>query len=345
MSARAAWAGAMASRSRRSRFEVLSRIPLDQSRRDDHQLTRPPGALHVLGWPQAGVRGTARRHMQNDMIKEFIAQKEGIRRRSGGAHRGGQIRVLSHPANSPGLVYGTTSARRVRRRTRSGHLTPPAVRVRAGVRRAGGPTWKTSRRGVVLLNQQRLRTARQAAGGAPHLGERYAERRREEGEAMRLRTPRRRRRSATASSPSQHRARGIQALAAVLEGRSRCNKTFDEVWLCHEEAVTVACAHSRSREETGCPLTMTARRLYFLERLTDQMEERRWATSGNRQMGGSSGRSPQGIRRWDRGLGYQVPDQDDRGQKAWSASTSTSERREDGEFSRSRGLERGRWRA
>jgi len=84
--------------------------------------------------------------------------------------------------------------------------------------------------------------------------------------------------SATAQQPLNNIARvAIQALAAVLGGaQSLHTNSFDEVLaLPTEEAVTVALRTQQIvAEETGVPLTIDPLGgSYFLEHLTDQMEE------------------------------------------------------------------------
>ena len=88
--------------------------------------------------------------------------------------------------------------------------------------------------------------------------------------------------SATAQQPLNNIARvAIQALAAVLGGaQSLHTNSFDEVLaLPTEDAVTVALRTQQIiAEETGAPLTIDPLGgAYFLERLTDQMEERAMA--------------------------------------------------------------------
>src|SRR5216683_3851564 len=88
--------------------------------------------------------------------------------------------------------------------------------------------------------------------------------------------------SATAQQPLNNVARvAIQALAAVLGGaQSLHTNSFDEVLaLPTEEAVTVALRTQQIiAEETGAPLTIDPLGgSYFLERLTDQMEEQAMA--------------------------------------------------------------------
>src|SRR5574337_1645246 len=84
--------------------------------------------------------------------------------------------------------------------------------------------------------------------------------------------------SATAQQPLNNIARvALQALAAVLGGaQSLHTNSYDETWaLPTEEAVTVALRTQQIvAEETGAPLTIDPLGgAYFLERLTDQMEE------------------------------------------------------------------------
>src|SRR2546429_3752426 len=87
---------------------------------------------------------------------------------------------------------------------------------------------------------------------------------------------------ATAQQPLNNVARvAIQALAAVLGGaQSLHTNSYDETWaLPTEDAVTVALRTQQIiAEETGVPLTIDPLGgSYFLERLTDQMEEQAMA--------------------------------------------------------------------
>jgi methylmalonyl-CoA mutase N-terminal domain/subunit len=84
--------------------------------------------------------------------------------------------------------------------------------------------------------------------------------------------------SATAQQPLNNVARvALQALAAVLGGaQSLHTNSYDETWaLPTEEAVTVALRTQQIvAEETGVPLVIDPLGgAYYLERLTDQMEE------------------------------------------------------------------------
>ncbi len=88
--------------------------------------------------------------------------------------------------------------------------------------------------------------------------------------------------SATAQQPLNNVARvALQALAAVLGGaQSLHTNSYDETWaLPTEEAVTVALRTQQIiAEETGVPLVMDPLGgSYYLERLTDQMEAAAWA--------------------------------------------------------------------
>ena len=88
--------------------------------------------------------------------------------------------------------------------------------------------------------------------------------------------------SATAQQPLNNIARvALQALAAVLGGaQSLHTNSYDETWaLPTEEAVTVALRSQQViAEETGVPLVIDPLGgSYYLERLTDQMEEAAWA--------------------------------------------------------------------
>ncbi|MBI4241270.1 MAG: methylmalonyl-CoA mutase, partial [Candidatus Rokubacteria bacterium] len=88
--------------------------------------------------------------------------------------------------------------------------------------------------------------------------------------------------SATAQQPLNNIARiALQALAAVLGGaQSLHTNSYDETWaLPTEEAVTVALRTQQIiAEETGVPLVIDPLGgSYYLERLTDEMEEAAWA--------------------------------------------------------------------
>jgi methylmalonyl-CoA mutase N-terminal domain/subunit len=88
--------------------------------------------------------------------------------------------------------------------------------------------------------------------------------------------------AATAQQPLNNIARvALQALAAVLGGaQSLHTNSYDETWaLPTEEAVTVALRTQQIiAEETGVPLVIDPLGgSYYLERLTDQMEEAAWA--------------------------------------------------------------------
>ncbi|MBI2153407.1 MAG: methylmalonyl-CoA mutase family protein [Candidatus Rokubacteria bacterium] len=88
--------------------------------------------------------------------------------------------------------------------------------------------------------------------------------------------------SATAQQPLNNIARvALQALAAVLGGaQSLHTNSYDETWaLPTEEAVTVALRTQQIiAEETGVPLTIDPLGgSFYLEALTDQMEEAAWA--------------------------------------------------------------------
>ncbi|MCI0547789.1 MAG: methylmalonyl-CoA mutase family protein [Candidatus Rokubacteria bacterium] len=107
-----------------------------------------------------------------------------------------------------------------------------------------------------------------------------------EPESMRLRTHTQTAGvSATAQQPLNNVARvALQALAAVLGGaQSLHTNSFDEVLaLPTEQAVTVALRTQQIvAEETGVPLTIDPLGgSYFLERLTDEMEQRAMAYIG-----------------------------------------------------------------
>src|SRR5574342_517476 len=119
----------------------------------------------------------------------------------------------------------------------------------------------------------KLRAARRL--WARHMKDRYGARK---AESMRLRTHTQTAGvSATAQQPLNNIARvALQALAAVLVGaQSLHTNSYDETWaLPTEEAVTIALRTQQIlAEETGVALTIDPLGgSYFLERLTDQME-------------------------------------------------------------------------
>jgi methylmalonyl-CoA mutase N-terminal domain/subunit len=119
----------------------------------------------------------------------------------------------------------------------------------------------------------KLRAARRI--WARFMKERY---RAQKPESMRLRTHTQTAGvSATAQQPLNNVARvALQALAAVLGGaQSLHTNSYDETWaLPTEEAVTVALRTQQIiAEETGAPLTVDPLGgSYYLERMTDQME-------------------------------------------------------------------------
>ena len=124
----------------------------------------------------------------------------------------------------------------------------------------------------------KLRAARRI--WAKVMRERFAARR---PESMRLRTHTQTAGvSATAQQPLNNIARvALQALAAVLGGaQSLHTNSYDETWaLPTEEAVTVALRTQQIiAEETGVPLTIDPLGgSYYLETLTDRIEEAAWA--------------------------------------------------------------------
>ncbi len=124
----------------------------------------------------------------------------------------------------------------------------------------------------------KLRAARRI--WAKVMRERFAARR---PESMRLRTHTQTAGvSATAQQPLNNIARvALQALAAVLGGaQSLHTNSYDETWaLPTEEAVTVALRTQQIiAEETGVPLTIDPMGgSYYLEALTDRIEEAAWA--------------------------------------------------------------------
>ncbi|MFQ5962443.1 MAG: methylmalonyl-CoA mutase family protein, partial [Candidatus Methylomirabilales bacterium] len=88
--------------------------------------------------------------------------------------------------------------------------------------------------------------------------------------------------SATAQQPLNNIARvALQAFAAVLGGaQSLHTNSYDETWaLPTEQAVTVALRTQQIiAEETGVPLTIDPLGgSYYIEALTDRMEEAAWA--------------------------------------------------------------------
>ena len=212
-----------------------------------------------VSWDRVG--GT----MQNDMLKEFIAQKEWISpARVGGAHRGGHHRVLHaaraalqprvdlrlpHPRG--GLDGGAGAGLHPRRR----------LRLRRRVRRSAASTSTPSRRACQLLlrhPQRLLRGDRQAAGGPAHLGHRDAGPLRGDASPSRCGCARTRRPRACRPPPS---SRSTTWRGSPSRRSPRCSggaqslhtNSYDEVLaLPTEEAVTVALRTQQIiAEETG----------------------------------------------------------------------------------------------
>ena len=237
-----------------------------------------------VGWDKVG--GT----MQNDMLKEFIAQKEWI------SPPESAVRIVvdtiefcsQHvPRFNPVSISGYHI-----REAGSTAVQELAFTLADGV----GYVQACTERGLdvdrfaprlsfffdihndFFEEIAKLRAARRI--WATVMRDRFGARK---AESMRLRTHTQTAGvSATAQQPLNNIARvAIQALAAVLGGaQSLHTNSFDEVLaLPTEDAVTVALRTQQIiAEETGAPLTIDPLGgAYFLERLTDQMEERAMA--------------------------------------------------------------------
>ena len=223
--------------------------------------------------------------MQNDMLKEFIAQKEWI------CPPDPAVRIVIdmieftakhvprfNPVSISGYHIREAGATAVQELAFT--LADGLGYVEAACARGLDVDSFAPRLSFLLRHPQRfLRGDRQAAGGPAHLGAVHegAVRREEAGvDAARTHTQTAGV-SATAQQPLNNVARvAIQALAAVLGGaQSLHTNSYDETWaLPTEEAVTVALRTQQIiAEETG--VAAHDRSLggsYFLETLTDQME-------------------------------------------------------------------------
>jgi methylmalonyl-CoA mutase N-terminal domain/subunit len=233
-----------------------------------------------VGWDRIG--GT----MQNDMLKEFIAQKEWI------CPPGPAMRIVvdmieftsKHvPRFNPVSISGYHI-----REAGSTAVQELAFTLADGI----GYVQASAARGLdvdsfaprlsfffdihndFFEEVAKLRAARRI--WASVMKERFGARK---PESMRLRTHTQTAGvSATAQQPLNNIARvALQALAAVLGGaQSLHTNSYDETWaLPTEEAVTVALRTQQIvAEETGVPLVIDPLGgAYYLERLTDQMEE------------------------------------------------------------------------
>ena len=275
-------------------FEILFRdIPLDQVTTSMTINCTASVALAMylaladkqgVGWDKLG--GT----MQNDMLKEFIAQKEWI------SPPESAVRVVVDtiefcarhvPRFNPVSIsgYHIREAGSTAVQELAFTLADGFGYVRAGVERgldvddfAPRLSFFFDIHNDFFEEIAKLRAARRI--WATVMRDRFGARK---AESMRLRTHTQTAGvSATAQQPLNNIARvAIQALAAVLGGaQSLHTNSFDEVLaLPTEDAVTVALRTQQIiAEETGAPLTIDPLGgAYFLERLTDQMEERAMA--------------------------------------------------------------------
>jgi methylmalonyl-CoA mutase, N-terminal domain len=271
-------------------FEVLFRdIPLDQVTTSMTINCTASVALAMylaladrrgISWDRLG--GT----MQNDMLKEFIAQKEWI------SPPGSAVRLVVdtiefcarhvpkfNPVSVSGYHIREAGATAVQELAFT--LADGFGYVEAGVRRGLDVDGFAPRLSFFFDVHNdffeeiaKLRAARRI--WARVLRDRFGARR---PESMRLRTHTQTAGvSATAQQPLNNVARvALQALAAVLGGaQSLHTNSFDEVLaLPTEEAVTVALRTQQIiAEESGVPLTVDPLGgSYFLEALTDRMEE------------------------------------------------------------------------
>src|SRR5437867_7096196 len=278
-----------------------------------------------VAWSRVG--GT----MQNDMLKEFIAQKEWI------CPPAPAVRIVTdmieftsthvprfNPVSISGYHIreaGSTAAQELAFTLADGLAYVEAALARGLDIDSFAPrlSFFFDIHNDFFEEIAKLRAARRI--WARFMKERYGAKK---PESLRLRTHTQTAGvSATAQQPLNNVARvAIQALAAVLGGaQSLHTNSFDEVLaLPTEDAVTVALRTQQIiAEETGAPLTIDPLGgAYFLERLTDQMEERAMAYIKTiDEMGGiiraiDTGYPQKEIA--DAAYGYQL--MDDRGRKA-----------------------------
>ncbi len=232
-----------------------------------------------VGWPRVG--GT----MQNDMLKEFIAQKEWI------CPPEPAVRIVTdmieftarhvprfNPVSISGYHIreaGSTAVQELAFTLADGLAYVEAALARGLDVDAFAPrlSFFFDIHNDFFEEVAKLRAARRM--WARFLKERYGARK---PESMRLRTHTQTAGvSATAQQPLNNIARvALQALAAVLGGaQSLHTNSYDETWaLPTEDAVTVALRTQQViAEETGVPLTIDPLGgSYYLESLTDQME-------------------------------------------------------------------------
>ena len=232
-----------------------------------------------VGWDRIG--GT----MQNDMLKEFIAQKEWI------CPPEPAVRIVTdmieftarhvprfNPVSISGYHIreaGSTAVQELAFTLADGLAYVEAACTRGLDVDLFAPrlSFFFDIHNDFFEEIAKLRAARRM--WARFLKERYGARK---AESMRLRTHTQTAGvSATAQQPLNNVARvALQALAAVLGGaQSLHTNSYDETWaLPTEEAVTVALRTQQIvAEETGVPLTIDPLGgSYYLETLTDQME-------------------------------------------------------------------------
>jgi methylmalonyl-CoA mutase N-terminal domain/subunit len=234
---------------------------------------------HGVAWDRVG--GT----MQNDMLKEFIAQKEWI------CPPGPAVRIVTdmieftskhvprfNPVSISGYHIreaGSTAVQELAFTLADGLGYVEAALARGLAIDSFAPrlSFFFDIHNDFFEEIAKLRAARRM--WARFMKERYGAK---QPESMRLRTHTQTAGvSATAQQPLNNIARvAIQALAAVLGGaQSLHTNSYDETWaLPTEEAVTVALRTQQIiAEETGVPLTIDPLGGgYYLESLTDRME-------------------------------------------------------------------------
>jgi methylmalonyl-CoA mutase N-terminal domain/subunit len=232
-----------------------------------------------VGWDQVG--GT----MQNDMLKEFIAQKEWI------CPPGPAVRIVTdmieftaehvprfNPVSISGYHIreaGSTAVQELAFTLADGLAYVEAARTRGLEVDAFAPrlSFFFDIHNDFFEEVAKLRAARRL--WARFMKERYGAKK---PESMRLRTHTQTAGvSATAQQPLNNVVRvALQALAAVLGGaQSLHTNSYDETWaLPTEEAVTVALRTQQIiAEETGVAFTIDPLGgSYYVETLTDQME-------------------------------------------------------------------------
>ena len=281
---------------------LFADIPLDEVT-TSMTINAPAVVLLAFYVVAAERRGIAPERLggtiQNDMLKEFIAQKEwicGVRphlriirdmlvycTRADAALEHHQRQRLSHPrgGRDRGAGAGVHAGRRHRLRRARARGGPRRRRLRAAA--------------VVLLGraQRLLRGGRQAARRAAHVGADHARALRRQEPALVDAAHARADRGRVADGAAAAQQRGahhVQALAAVLGGtQSLHTNSFDETYaLPTEEAAALALRTQQIiAEESGIPAVADPLGgSYFVEALTDRMEAEATRSSKIDEMGG-----------------------------------------------------------